>query len=229
MWTPPHFWALSLFRSDDYARAGVPMLPVVQRQAVHPPPDSRSTRWSWCRSACCRPSSAWAARSISSASAGTGRLVAVEAFAVLRETDEAQGARGAAAVRRVARSICLLLFAALIVEHLVGFRRCMALDVRRWTMQRSATRANGASAISRWRWCWSALVILFYRDVDRAGGTTIRRIEGAVHGAWRSEARLSSGRSRARGRSSARIGAFTMLLGAVFWMNKDYTASSACR
>lgn len=29
MWTPPHFWALALYRSDDYARAGVPMLPVV--------------------------------------------------------------------------------------------------------------------------------------------------------------------------------------------------------
>ena len=28
MWTPPHFWALALFRSGDYARAGVPMLPV---------------------------------------------------------------------------------------------------------------------------------------------------------------------------------------------------------
>ena len=28
-WTPPHFWALALFRSEDYARAGVPMLPVV--------------------------------------------------------------------------------------------------------------------------------------------------------------------------------------------------------
>jgi protoheme IX farnesyltransferase len=28
-WTPPHFWALSLIRADDYARAGVPMLPVV--------------------------------------------------------------------------------------------------------------------------------------------------------------------------------------------------------
>ena len=26
-WTPPHFWALALFRNDDYARAGVPMLP----------------------------------------------------------------------------------------------------------------------------------------------------------------------------------------------------------
>ncbi len=30
MWTPPHFWALALIRSKDYARAGVPMLPVVR-------------------------------------------------------------------------------------------------------------------------------------------------------------------------------------------------------
>ena len=28
LWTPPHFWALALFRNDDYARVGVPMLPV---------------------------------------------------------------------------------------------------------------------------------------------------------------------------------------------------------
>jgi len=28
-WTPPHFWALALFRKVDYAKAGVPMLPVV--------------------------------------------------------------------------------------------------------------------------------------------------------------------------------------------------------
>ncbi len=28
-WTPPHFWALSLYRAGDYARAGVPMMPVV--------------------------------------------------------------------------------------------------------------------------------------------------------------------------------------------------------
>jgi protoheme IX farnesyltransferase len=27
-WTPPHFWALALYRTDDYAKAGVPMLPV---------------------------------------------------------------------------------------------------------------------------------------------------------------------------------------------------------
>jgi protoheme IX farnesyltransferase len=32
MWTPPHFWALALYRSGDYAKAGVPMLPVVAGQ-----------------------------------------------------------------------------------------------------------------------------------------------------------------------------------------------------
>jgi protoheme IX farnesyltransferase len=37
MWTPPHFWALALVRQKDYARAGVPMLPVVRGE--------RETRW----------------------------------------------------------------------------------------------------------------------------------------------------------------------------------------
>jgi protoheme IX farnesyltransferase len=34
LWTPPHFWALSLFVRTDYAAAGVPMLPVVAGNAV---------------------------------------------------------------------------------------------------------------------------------------------------------------------------------------------------
>jgi heme o synthase len=33
LWTPPHFWALSLLRSGEYARAGIPMLPVVAGRA----------------------------------------------------------------------------------------------------------------------------------------------------------------------------------------------------
>ena len=33
LWTPPHFWALALLVSDDYARVGVPMLPVVRGEA----------------------------------------------------------------------------------------------------------------------------------------------------------------------------------------------------
>jgi protoheme IX farnesyltransferase len=34
MWTPPHFWALGLFREGDYAAAGVPMLPVTHGARV---------------------------------------------------------------------------------------------------------------------------------------------------------------------------------------------------
>ena len=34
VWTPPHFWALALNRADDYARAGIPMLPVVAGRVV---------------------------------------------------------------------------------------------------------------------------------------------------------------------------------------------------
>ncbi|HQT64087.1 MAG: protoheme IX farnesyltransferase [Acidocella sp. 20-57-95] len=37
VWTPPHFWSLSLYASGDYERAGVPMLPVVK--------GARHTRW----------------------------------------------------------------------------------------------------------------------------------------------------------------------------------------
>ena len=34
LWTPPHFWALALFVQTDYAKAGVPMLPVVAGEAA---------------------------------------------------------------------------------------------------------------------------------------------------------------------------------------------------
>jgi protoheme IX farnesyltransferase len=36
LWTPPHFWSLSLYRRDDYQRAGIPMLPV-----THGEPETR--------------------------------------------------------------------------------------------------------------------------------------------------------------------------------------------
>lgn len=34
MWTPPHFWALALYRNEDYTRANVPMLPVIHGEMV---------------------------------------------------------------------------------------------------------------------------------------------------------------------------------------------------
>jgi protoheme IX farnesyltransferase len=33
-WTPPHFWALALYRTDDFKRAGIPMMPVVKGDAT---------------------------------------------------------------------------------------------------------------------------------------------------------------------------------------------------
>jgi protoheme IX farnesyltransferase len=30
LWTPPHFWALALYRNEDYRAAGIPMMPVVR-------------------------------------------------------------------------------------------------------------------------------------------------------------------------------------------------------
>lgn len=34
LWTPPHFWALALYRREDYERAGIPMLPVTHGEPV---------------------------------------------------------------------------------------------------------------------------------------------------------------------------------------------------
>jgi hypothetical protein len=51
LWTPPHFWALSLFVRSDYAAAGVPMLPVVAGARGRPASRSCSTHCRWWRQA----------------------------------------------------------------------------------------------------------------------------------------------------------------------------------
>ena len=33
LWTPPHFWALALYRAEDYRKAGLPMLPITHGNA----------------------------------------------------------------------------------------------------------------------------------------------------------------------------------------------------
>jgi protoheme IX farnesyltransferase len=37
VWTPPHFWALAIARKDEYAKVGIPMLPVTHGVRIHPP------------------------------------------------------------------------------------------------------------------------------------------------------------------------------------------------
>jgi heme o synthase len=118
MWTPPHFWALSLWRCGDYARAGVPMLPVVKGK--------RATRWHiLVYSLLLAPLGVVPAfiglggmlYLISSATMGFWLLL--EAFATLRERDEI---REPAAKRLFGVSLLYIFvpFAALIAEKLLG-------------------------------------------------------------------------------------------------------------
>jgi protoheme IX farnesyltransferase len=118
LWTPPHFWALALFRSDDYARAGVPMMPVVKGKT--------HTRWQILLYALVlfpvglAPAFIGLGGRVTAAVAvGFGGWLVWQAFAVFREKD---GAREPAARRLFGVSILYLfaLFAALIVEHVAG-------------------------------------------------------------------------------------------------------------
>jgi len=118
MWTPPHFWALALFRSDDYARAGVPMLPVVLGKRV--------TRWHILGYALLLVplglAPVWigiAGPLYLAAGSGLGALLLWDAVETLREKDETKEPM---ARRLFAVTIFYLfsLFAALIAEHLLG-------------------------------------------------------------------------------------------------------------
>jgi len=118
LWTPPHFWALALFRSDDYARAGVPMMPVAKGK--------RHTRWQILLYALVLFPVGFSpvffgfgGPLAAAASLGFGGWLIWQAVAVLRETDES---REPAARKLFGVSILYLfaLFAALIAEHLIG-------------------------------------------------------------------------------------------------------------
>ena len=118
LWTPPHFWALSLFRSEDYARAGIPMMPVVRGKT--------STRRQILAYALLLapigllPAFTGIGGYLYLALASmSGAWLIWEAASVLREKDET---REPAARRLFGASIAylFLLFAALIAEHALG-------------------------------------------------------------------------------------------------------------
>ena len=117
MWTPPHFWALSLWRCGDYAKAGIPMLPVVKGKTV-------TRRHILAYSLILAPLGVVPAfiglggmlYLVTSASMGFWMLL--EAFATWRERDEV---KEPAAKRLFAVSLLYIFmpFAALIVERLL--------------------------------------------------------------------------------------------------------------
>jgi protoheme IX farnesyltransferase len=118
LWTPPHFWALALFRSDDYARAGVPMLPVVSGKA-----STRRQIFAYSLllvPAGIAPAFAGVGGALYAAVASVfGVLFLAGAWAVLREKDAVR--EGAARnLFKISLLYLFVLFATLIAERLLG-------------------------------------------------------------------------------------------------------------
>jgi protoheme IX farnesyltransferase len=130
LWTPAHFWALALFRSDDYARVNVPMMPVVKGKA--------STRRQIFAYAIATFFAGLAPAFVGlggplylGAAVLFGGWFVVQAGLVLRERNEAQEP---AARRLFGVSILYLfvLFAALICEHLLRIAPLSVASLRAW-------------------------------------------------------------------------------------------------
>jgi protoheme IX farnesyltransferase len=114
LWTPPHFWALALNRANDYARAGVPMLPVV---AGHPATARQILIYSGLL--ICASELPWV---LGFAGATYGAIAAICGAFFLLLADRIN--RSAGADRRAAHRLFLYsifylfaLFAALLIEH----------------------------------------------------------------------------------------------------------------
>jgi protoheme IX farnesyltransferase len=121
LWTPPHFWALALYRSDDYARAGIPMMPNVAG-----PKSTRGQIWWYALATVAAgflPAAVGAGGMLYAiAATAFGLLFLIAAFRVWRTGAEKQ-ARDLFAI-----SILYLfaLFGALIAEHGIGLYRPLA-------------------------------------------------------------------------------------------------------
>jgi heme o synthase len=118
-WTPPHFWALSLYRTEDYARAGIPMLPVVAG-----PDETRRQILLYSLALVPIGASPWlfgyAGPVFGVTALVAGLLIVWLAWRVMGAVDKRSGER--AAMRLFAFSILYLfvLFAVLLVENRLG-------------------------------------------------------------------------------------------------------------
>jgi protoheme IX farnesyltransferase len=130
LWTPPHFWALALNRADEYAKAGVPMLPVVSGKAA-------TKRGILIYSGLLVPTSVlpWA---FGFAGAVYGATAAIGGAALIALALQLRGSRESdrrAAHRLFVFSIAYLfvLFAGLLLDHRGGPRSLVPTSVGPWT------------------------------------------------------------------------------------------------
>jgi protoheme IX farnesyltransferase len=118
MWTPPHFWALALYRTGDYKDAGVPMLPVVA--------GARETRKQiviysalLVTLACAPLATGLGGIAYGFTSVILGAVFMALALAVWRETEGAAADRAAKRLFGFSILYLFLLFAVLLVEHTI--------------------------------------------------------------------------------------------------------------
>ena len=161
MWTPPHFWALALYRAGDYAKAGVPMLPVVAGAADDPAADADLharcwRRWRWLPWRCIGlPAPVYGAAALA-----LGRVFLGHARrGVLRDRGERASLPREAHVRASRSSICSCCSRCWSVDRLCGLgagSRCRA------PTNAASSNAAGAGATSRCLGVLPSLVVLFY-------------------------------------------------------------------
>ncbi|MGE0769744.1 MAG: heme o synthase [Hyphomicrobiaceae bacterium] len=118
MWTPPHFWALALFRANDYQNAGVPMLPVV---AGHLETRKQIVIYSalLVPLACAPLLTGLGGTAYGFAAVVLGAIFMALAIAVWREADAPAGERAAKRLFAFSIVYLFLLFAVLLAEHSV--------------------------------------------------------------------------------------------------------------
>ena len=119
LWTPPHFWSLALFMEADYAKAGVPMLPVVAGEAA-------TRRQILLYTLALVPVSLlpWALALTGwvygAVAIVTGTIFVIRALAVARNTATLTSAMGPEkALFKYSLLYLFLIFAALVVDHVV--------------------------------------------------------------------------------------------------------------
>ncbi len=124
LWTPPHFWSLALFAHADYARAGVPMLPVVAGASATRRQIAIYTVL-LCVSSFAPVALGFAGLLYGAAAAGLAALFLRHAWAVLKDVQDETGRslsgdRPARAAFRFSITYLFVLFGALVLDHALG-------------------------------------------------------------------------------------------------------------
>ena len=130
MWTPPHFWALALYRADDYARAGMPMLPVVAGAARDAPPDPALFAGAGAgrrRALAARLSPAW---STASSRSSPARLMLVALARAALPTASRADARRPSSCSPISILYLFVLFAVLLIERASARSSGVCMDER---------------------------------------------------------------------------------------------------